>query len=376
MPKKHKNPTGSRFITSCTNTINSNLSQLVGNALSTMLKTVKNTSTYVHKYKSYKNYFIVDNRNEVLQYIKDHNHEERRYRKSVKSFDFSNLYTSIPLNKLITSVSKFINKVFLIKQKTFITLTNKNAYFANRRSKSTNSISLTSNELINHIEFIINNNMVIYKGKIYKQLIGIPMGTNCAPHLANIFLHIYEEEFIESCLEEGKIDVIEKLQGMFRYQDDCIVFDDEGIFELHMEDIYPPELSLNKTNTSVDTCNYLDLTISVYRHNFNYRSYDKRRDYNFEIVNYPDLGGNIPFKPSYGVFTSQLVRFCHINKTVKYFTKDVKDLISKLYKQNYDLSFLKDKYVEFTKHKINVWSKYGIDISDNIFIKELFKLKS
>ena len=76
------------------------------------------------------------------------------------------------------------------------------------------------------------------------------------------------------------------------------------------------------------------------------------------------------------MFTSQLVRFCHINKTVKYFTKDVKDLISKLYKQSYDLSFLKDKFVEFTKHKINVWSKYGIDISDNIFVKELFKLKS
>ena len=51
-------------------------------------------------------------------------------------------------------------------------------------------------------------------------------------------------------------------------------------------------------------------------------------------------------------------------------------VIYKLYKQSYDLSFLKDKFVEFTKHKINVWSKYGIDISDNIFVKELFKLKS
>ena len=62
----------------------------------------------------------------------------------------------------------------------------------NNKSKST----LTDNELVTHTNKIIDNAYIIYNNHLYKQVIGIPMGTNCAPHLANIFLHIYEKQYI------------------------------------------------------------------------------------------------------------------------------------------------------------------------------------
>ena len=221
----------------------------------------------------------------------------------------------------------------------------------------------------------MNNSYVVFQGKLYRQTIGIPMGTNCAPHLANIFLHVYESMFIEKCVDEGKLDIAEKLNGLFRYQDDCIVFDDSGIFEQYIDEIYPSEMTLKCTNTSAATCNYLDLTISVYRGDFNYRSYDKRRDFNFEVVNYPDLSGNIPKNPSYGVFSSQLVRFCNINKIYNYFEKDVNILVNKLIMQNFNINVLKNKFLEFTKYKLNLWGKFGVDITKSFQMRRIFKLK-
>ena len=37
--------------------------------------------------------------------------------------------------------------------------------------------------------------------------------------------------------------------------------------------------------------------------------YDKRDDFNFDIVNFPFLDGDVPQRPSYGVYISQLIRF-------------------------------------------------------------------
>ena len=293
-------------------------------------------------------------------------------KKSVRSYDFSNLYTSIPHDKLIDTITRFVKKVFNRKGKKYIIATTKHAYFSNKRSKA--GLSLTAKELLDHIKFIVGNSYVKFQGKLYRQVVGIPMGTNCAPHLANIFLHVFEYTYIDSCIIEGNEDIAVDLNGLFRYQDDCMVFDDNGVFESHMQEIYPPEMTLNCTNQSPSVCSYLDLNISVYRGNFNYKSYDKRKDYKFEVVNYPNLSGNIPYKPSYGVFISQLVRFCNINRTSKYFSDDAKSLVSKLYNQGFNVYALKSKYLEFADRYISLWSKYGTDITNDKYMRYIFKL--
>ena len=46
--------------------------------------------------------------------------------------------------------------------------------------------------MITTIEFLLNNIYVQFGNTIYKQIVGIPMGTNCAPLIADLYLYGYE----------------------------------------------------------------------------------------------------------------------------------------------------------------------------------------
>ena len=54
------------------------------------------------------------------------------------------------------------------------------------------------------LKFQIDNIFVVFGGKVFQQIVGIPMGLNCAPLLADIFLYSYVAEFIRSLLSTGK----------------------------------------------------------------------------------------------------------------------------------------------------------------------------
>ena len=70
--------------------------------------------------------------------------------------------------------------------------------------------------------------------------------------------------------------------------------------------IYPAELQLNKDNASDTEAAFLDLNLSI--HDIvSTTIYDKRDDFNFDIVNFPFLDGDVPRRPSYGVYISHLI---------------------------------------------------------------------
>ena len=200
------------------------------------------------------------------------------------------------------------------------------------------------------------------------------MGTNCAPHLANIYLHVYEYKYIQKLIKERQLDVAIKLSHVYRYQDDCIAIDGDNLFATYASNMKPPEMIIKNTNITSNKSTFLDLTVSIYRQKFLYYSWDKRRDFNFHVVNYPDLSGNIPSNQSYGVYTSQLIRFCEINMSFGHFVKDIILLTEKLANQGFLSSKLREKLVIFRDHYFFKWAKYGVDISS--CINKLFGIHS
>ena len=58
------------------------------------------------------------------------------------------------------------------------------------------------------------------------------------------------------------------------------------------------------TNVDSNTVNYLDLNITIVHNRYHYKSYDKWKEFNFQIIRYPNLSGNVPLYPLVGVFTS------------------------------------------------------------------------
>ena len=106
-------------------------------------------------------------------------------------------------------------------------------------------------------------------------------------------------------------------------------------FEQMVGQIYPTELQLNKANSSDTEAPFLDLNLSITNGIVSSKMYDKRDDFNFEIVNFPFLDGDVPRSPSYGVYISQLIRFARVCSNVDDFINKNLFLTAKLLKQGY-----------------------------------------
>ena len=99
--------------------------------------------------------------------------------------------------------------------------------------------------------------------------------------------------------------------------------------------IYPSELQLKKANASDTEAAFLELHLSISNDICSTKIYDKRDDFDFEIVNFPFLDGNVPRSTSYGVYISQLIRFARASSDVADFNTCNKLLTQKLLKRCY-----------------------------------------
>ena len=67
-----------------------------------------------------------------------------------------------------------------------------------------------------------------------------------------------------------------------------------------------------KRRTHTNNSPFLDLNLSITNGIVSYKIYDKRDGFNFEIVHFPFLDGDVPRSPSYGLYISQLIRFARV----------------------------------------------------------------
>ena len=70
------------------------------------------------------------------------------------------------------------------------------------------------------LNFLLDNIYIRFGSKLYRQIVGIPMGTNCAPLVADLFLFCYERDFMLSHSKDNQLGVIEAFNSTSRYLDD------------------------------------------------------------------------------------------------------------------------------------------------------------
>ena len=99
--------------------------------------------------------------------------------------------------------------------------------------------------------------------------------------------------------------------------------------------IYPTEFQIHKAYSSDTEAPFLDLNLSKTNGIVSSKICDKLDDFNFEIVNLSFLDGDVPRSPSYGVYTSQLIRFARVCSNVDDFNNRNLFLTAKLLKQGY-----------------------------------------
>ena len=178
------------------------------------------------------------------------------------------------------------------KRYEYIVVGYNSTYFVKDHSNANHKY--TENDIVRMIDFLIDNIFVECGGEIFQQVIAIPMGTNCAPLLAGLFLYSYEAEFIQTLIKSGKRQSeSESLKFTFRYIDDVLLLNNSK-FSDYINDIYPEELEKKETKDNSTSSSFLDLLLEFDGDNrLRVKIYDKRDDFNFNIVNYPFLCGII-----------------------------------------------------------------------------------
>ena len=133
------------------------------------------------------------------------------------------------------------------------------------------------------------------------------MGTNCAPLVAHLFLYCYERDLMDSLNHDNQADVIEAFHSTSSYLDDLLNIANP-YFEGMVNHICPPELQLNKANTTDADAPFLDLYLSIENGFVSSKIYDKRDVFDFDKVKFPFLDGDVSRPASYCVYISQLIR--------------------------------------------------------------------
>ena len=180
--------------------------------------------------------WIRKNSKEFLEHLKSptFNHVT-----SIKSFDFSTLYTTIPNQKLKDRLTSIIRNSFIFKNGNrrykYLVLGHEETYFMEEHSDSNNKYS--EEDIIKMLEFLVDNIFVVFAGKVFQQTVGIPMGTNCAPLLADIFLYSYEADFMGSLLSTGKKHLASRFNLTYRYIDDVLSINNPEFEKLYGPDV-------------------------------------------------------------------------------------------------------------------------------------------
>ena len=238
--------------------------------------------------------WIVKNSTSLLSSL---DQQDVRTATSVQTYDFSVLYTSIPHNLLKSRITALIHNSFKRRngsnRYTHIKITSGKGYFIDTINPGRDNL-YTGDQICRMVEFLIDNIFVKFEGCPFRQVIWIPMGTNCAPLLADLFLYSYESEFLDNMIRGRHRKLARSFNLCYRHIDDLIVFNNKK-FGDYVKEIYPSQLTVEKANISDDLANYLNLTFIIESNNRLYtKLYDKRDDFDFHIVNFPFLSSNIP----------------------------------------------------------------------------------
>ena len=138
------------------------------------------------------------------------------------------------------------------------------------------------------VNFLIDNIFVEFGGQVFQQTTGIPMGTNCAPLLADLFLYSYEAEFIQKLISQKKKYIALSFNHTYRYIDDVLSLSNSKFYYYcNINLIYPQDLEIKNTTESTNSSSFLDLQINIDKNDQLYtKLYNKSDNFNFPIVNF------------------------------------------------------------------------------------------
>ena len=157
----------------------------------------------------------------------------------LSTYIFSTLYTTLPHNLIKEKLIDLIKR----EDSSFLACNERQTFFTSGDTKRYKLWSCQN--VCEALIYLLDNIYIRFGTKLYRQIVGIPMGTNCAPLVADLFLFCYERDFMTSPSDVKQAEMIEAFKSTSRYLDDLLNIGNP-YFEGMVNQIYPPELQLNK----------------------------------------------------------------------------------------------------------------------------------
>ena len=356
MPKMHKNPIKARFIIASPKSSVKPLSKAITSAFRLFYRQIENFNDKQRFYTGVNTFWVIQNNRPVVDAMNKLN--ARNKAKSISTFDFSTLYTKLPHDKLLDVLNKLIDFCFNGGEHKFIVISKFGARWC--KDKKDSAISFDKQMIKDAVKYLLSNCFFTVGSKIFRQIIGIPMGSDPAPFFANLFLYYYESKWM-NLIKKNDLIRARKLCNMFRFIDDLSAINDGGEFERNFKDIYPRELELGKENLINDEASFLDLNIRIQNNKFRIGLYDKRDDFHFNIVRMPYKSSNLPSNIFYSAIGAEALRIARASNNSDSFHLSLKPLINRMLKQGAH----KDKISKVLKKFFNRHEPYFIDIVKN-----------
>ena len=156
LPKLHKDPYGNRFIAASNACTTKPLSQLLTACLTSVLNHYQEYCKGIFNNSNVNSFWVINNSIDVLKIISNINNSGRV--ECFDSYDFSTLYTSIPHQLLKDSLKELIMEAFLKRGATYLVERRGRAYWSTQKGKF--SISVTESQLVQYVEYLIDNNYI------------------------------------------------------------------------------------------------------------------------------------------------------------------------------------------------------------------------
>ena len=134
----------------------------------------------------------------------------------MSSYDFSTLDITLP-NNLIKDKRIDLNEITFQREGShYLAYIDRNALNLKKYH------AWSCQNVCDALAFLLDNNFIRFGTKVYRQVVGIPMGNNCAPLVVDIFLFCYERDFMMSLSDDKQVDVISAFNITSRYLDDIL----------------------------------------------------------------------------------------------------------------------------------------------------------
>ena len=187
----------------------------------------------------------------------------------METYDFSTLYTALPHVEIKQKLASIFRKVFNREAKPYIKVSFKETFFSSSHKKY--CCSFRVEDMIEILEFILDNIFVKFGKEIHKQIIGIPIGLDSGQDIANLLLFSYESEYVEN-LSKTNLGLARKFDLCARYIDDLFVGNFPN-FKDHIYRIYPRELEIKLESDNNKQVSYLDLNLISENNTLTYSVY-------------------------------------------------------------------------------------------------------